>query len=113
MAHIVAHASRACSPPSWRSPSLPPAFAQNFAPRATPPPRASAGGAAGDHLQHRLGLVPAPHRVTPGGGFCYCFVPPSTWLPGSARYWPYEGPVSPYLNPHTGPAGHAALSPAV
>ena len=41
--------------------------------------------------------------VMPAGGACYCFVPPGTWLPGSARYWPYQGPVSPYLNPHVGP----------
>jgi hypothetical protein len=27
-------------------------------------------------------------------------VPPSTALPGVARYWPYQGPVDPYLNPH-------------
>ena len=35
----------------------------------------------------------------PGGAF----VPPGTWLRGLARYWPYEGPVSPYLNPHQVP----------
>src|SRR5687767_4093438 len=80
----------------------PPAFAQNFAPRATPPPRASAGGPQATICSTDWGWCPAHTVVTPGG-FCYCFVPPSTWLPGSARYWPYEGRVSPYLNPHTGP----------
>jgi hypothetical protein len=78
-----------------------PALAQNFAPQ--PPPRAAArGGPQATICSTDYGWCPAHTVVTPGG-FCYCFVPPNTWLPGSARYWPYEGRVSPYLNPHTGP----------
>ncbi|HXH81740.1 MAG TPA: hypothetical protein VNN07_02310, partial [Candidatus Tectomicrobia bacterium] len=44
-----------------------------------------------------IGVVAAP------GAACSCFVPPATVLPGVARYWPYQGPVSPYLNPHESP----------
>ena len=31
---------------------------------------------------------------------CECFVPPDIRLPGVARFFLYEEPVSPYLNPH-------------
>ena len=77
-----------------------PALAQNFAPR--PPPVVRPGSPQATICSTDYGWCPI-QNVTTGGGFCYCFVPPATWIPGSARYWPYEGPVSPYLNPHTGP----------
>jgi hypothetical protein len=76
------------------------AGAQNFAPQP-PAPRRPAGPAA-TICSTDYGWCPIQTVVTAGGG-CFCFVPPSTWLAGSARYWPYEGPVSPYLNPHTAP----------
>ena len=81
--------------------AAPLAGAQNFAPQPPPRPRAPAGPAA-TICSTDYGWCPIQTVVTPGGA-CYCFVPPRTWLAGSARYWPYEGPVSPYLNPHTGP----------
>ncbi|HEU4368531.1 MAG TPA: hypothetical protein VFV05_09940 [Methylomirabilota bacterium] len=78
-----------------------PALAQNFAPRPPPaPPRASSAMATICNTE--WGWCPVQTIVAPGGS-CYCFVPPATWLPGSARYFPYQGPVSPYLNPHTAP----------
>ena len=77
-----------------------PVLAQNFAPQPAPPPKA--GGPAATICSTDWGWCPVQTVVTPGGA-CWCFVPPSTWLPGSARYWPYEGPVSPYLNPHVKP----------
>ena len=77
-----------------------PAAGQNFAPQA--PPARSPGGPPATICSTEHGWCPLRAVVAPGG-VCYCFVPPSTWLPGSARYWPYEGPVSPYLNPHMGP----------
>ena len=78
-----------------------PAAAQNFAPPPPPAPRAP-GAPAATICSTDRGWCPVQTVVTPGG-FCYCFVPPATWLPGLARYFPYTGPVSPYLNPHTGP----------
>lgn len=75
--------------------------AQNFAPPpAAPPPRPAP--AAATICSTEWGWCPLQIVAAPGGA-CYCYVPPSTWLPGLARYWPYEGPVSPYLNPHAGP----------
>jgi hypothetical protein len=77
------------------------ATAQNFAPPPAAPP-ARPGAPAATICSTEWGWCPLQAVSAPGGG-CYCHVPPSTWLPGIARYWPYEGPVSPYLNPHTAP----------
>jgi hypothetical protein len=77
-----------------------PAAAQNFAPH--PPPAARPGGPVATICSTDYGWCPI-QIVATAGASCYCFVPPATWLPGLARYWPYEGPVSPYLNPHQAP----------
>jgi hypothetical protein len=77
-----------------------PAFAQNFAPAPPPVPRPGAAPATICSTDH--GWCPI-QGIAASGASCYCFVPPSTWLPGLARYWPYQGPVSPYLNPHQVP----------
>jgi hypothetical protein len=76
------------------------ATAQNFAPQPAPAPRPA--GPQATICSTDWGWCPLQIVATPGGA-CYCFVPPGSWLAGSARYWPYEGPVSPYLNPHTVP----------
>jgi hypothetical protein len=39
-------------------------------------------------------------RPIASGTPCQCFVPPNTVLSGIAIFWPYQHPVSPYLNPH-------------
>jgi|SRR6185503_12562570 hypothetical protein len=75
-------------------------MAQNFAPQ--PPPVVRPGAPSATICSTDYGWCPI-QAVAPAGGFCYCFVPPSTWLPGLARHWRYEGPVSPYLNPHQAP----------
>jgi hypothetical protein len=77
-----------------------PAAAQNFAPH--PPPVVRPGAPAATICSTDYGWCPL-QAVAAAGGYCYCFVPPSTYLPGLARYWLYEGPVSPYLNPHQAP----------
>lgn len=78
-----------------------PAAAQNFAPQP-PPPRPRFGGPQANICSTDWGWCPI-QVVALAGARCYCFVPPSTWLPGLARNFYYEGRVSPYLNPHTGP----------
>lgn len=45
------------------------------------------------------GWCPIKPVVLPGTP-CECFVPPDTRIPGVARFFLYEEPVSPYLNPH-------------
>jgi hypothetical protein len=78
-----------------------PAGAQNFGP-PPPPLVARPPGPQATICSTDYGWCPIQTVAVPGSG-CYCFVPPGTWLPGLARYWPYTGPVSPYLNPHTAP----------
>lgn len=73
--------------------------AENF---AAPPAAPSTGSPPATICSTEWGWCPL-QVVVPPGGACYCFVPPSTWLSGLARYWPYQGPVSPYLNPHVAP----------
>jgi hypothetical protein len=77
-----------------------PAMSQNFAPQ--PPPVLRPGAPTATICSTDYGWCPLKAVAAPGG-VCHCFVPPGTWLRGLARYWPYEGPVSPYLNPHQGP----------
>jgi hypothetical protein len=77
------------------------AAAQNFAPQPPQRPR-SPGAPQANICSTDYGWCPIQQVATPGGS-CYCFVPPSSWLPGLARFWPYQGPVSPYLNPHETP----------
>jgi hypothetical protein len=80
-----------------------PAHAQNFAPQPpAPPSNPAASGPVATICSTDWGWCPLQRVVTPGG-HCTCFVPPNTRLPGSARYFPYAGPVSPYLNPHVRP----------
>ena len=45
------------------------------------------------------GWCPLKAVVLPGTP-CECFVPPDIRIPGVARFFLYEEPVSPYLNPH-------------
>jgi hypothetical protein len=80
-----------------------PARAQNFAP-APAPPRASP---VANICNTQWGWCPLGSVLMPGTP-CQCVVPPGsaqagTALPGVANYWPYEGPVNPYLNPHVAP----------
>ena len=77
-----------------------PVVAQNFAPAPPSVPRPSAAPATICSTDY--GWCPI-QAIAAAGGSCYCFVPPNTWLPGVARFWPYQGPVSPYLNPHQVP----------
>jgi hypothetical protein len=80
-----------------------PARAQNFAPQPPPPPpNPAVAGPAANICSTQWGWCPIRQVATPGG-YGTCVVPPSTTLPGVARYYPYRGPVSPYLNPHVQP----------
>ena len=41
--------------------------------------------------------VPTGYAI---GSPCYCFVPPSTQLPGYVLHCPWRPPIDLYLNPH-------------
>ncbi|HEU5319275.1 MAG TPA: hypothetical protein VFX28_00635 [Methylomirabilota bacterium] len=68
-----------------------------------PAPVPAPGPAPATICSTAWGWCPLPTLTMAPGQPCYCFVPPGSWLPGEARYWPYTGPVSPYLNPHVAP----------
>ena len=83
-----------------------PASTQNFAPAPPPPPPPAFPSPAPPTIcSTDYGWCPLQYAATAAGGYCACFWPPTnTWLPGRARYWPYDpATASPYLNPHTGP----------
>jgi len=71
------------------------ASAQNFGPVPTAPP----ANPRATICNTSWGWCPINAVLLPGSP-CHCVVPPSTALSGVARYWPYQGPVDPYLNPH-------------
>jgi hypothetical protein len=46
----------------------------------------------------QLSTQTAPHGVA-----CWCLTEQDQPVAGITRYWPYEGPPSPYLQPHVAP----------
>jgi hypothetical protein len=72
------------------------ASAQNFGPVPAPAP----ANPPATICNTPWGWCPVNAVLMPGAP-CQCVVPPATALPGVARYWPYQGAVDPYLNPHS------------
>jgi hypothetical protein len=44
-----------------------------------------------------------PTLTAPNGVACTCLTTQNQQVPGITRYYPYQGPPSPYLQPHTSP----------
>lgn len=81
-------------------PSLtPPPESGAPAPRPKPAPPSVPDTPMATICSTAAGWCPIRSVVAPGTP-CECFVPPSAHLDGVARFFPYRGPVSPYLNPH-------------
>ena len=49
------------------------------------------------------GWCQLPTWTAPLGVACACLTADNREVPGITRYFPYQGPASPYLQPHTGP----------
>jgi hypothetical protein len=49
------------------------------------------------------GWCQLPTWSAPPGIACACLTASNQEVPGTTRYFPYEGPASPYLQPHAGP----------
>jgi len=49
------------------------------------------------------GWCQLPTWSAPLGVGCACLTADNQEVPGTTRYFPYAGPASPYLQPHTGP----------
>ena len=50
-----------------------------------------------------LGWCQLPTLTAPAGVGCVCLTAQNQQVPGVTRFFPYQGPASPYLQPHTGP----------
>ena len=50
-----------------------------------------------------LGWCQLPTLAAPLGIGCVCLTAQNQQVPGTTRYYPYQGPASPYLQPHTTP----------
>jgi hypothetical protein len=72
-----------------------------------PPPRPPhphpSRAAAANICTTTLGWCQLPTLSAPPGVACVCLTVQRQQVPGVTRYFPYEGPASPYLQPHTGP----------
>jgi hypothetical protein len=82
------------------SPPSPPA-PQHSPPRSTPPRFGRAMPA--NICSTELGWCQLSSRTAPHGASCWCLTEEDTAVPGITRYWPYEGPPSPYVRPHVAP----------
>jgi hypothetical protein len=51
------------------------------------------------------GWCQLPTLTAPLGVGCVCLTAQHQQVPGTTRYFPYEGTPSPYLQPHTSPPG--------
>lgn len=51
------------------------------------------------------GWCQLPTLTAPLGVGCVCLTAQHQHVPGTTRYFPYEGTPSPYLQPHTSPPG--------
>jgi hypothetical protein len=49
------------------------------------------------------GWCQLPSITAPFGVGCTCLTADNQEVPGTTRYYPYYGPASPYLQPHTTP----------
>jgi len=49
------------------------------------------------------GWCQLPTWSAPPGIGCACLTGDNQEVPGTTRYFPYSGPASPYLQPHSGP----------
>jgi hypothetical protein len=68
-------------------------------PRPTPPPAASPANIC----TTQWGWCQLPTLSAPPGIGCACLTADNQEVPGTTRYFPYSGPASPYLQPHSGP----------
>jgi len=68
-------------------------------PRPVPPPVAPPANIC----TTQWGWCQLPTWSAPPGVGCACLTADNQEVPGTTRYFPYTGPASPYLQPHSGP----------
>jgi hypothetical protein len=73
-------------------------------PRPSPPPFRKQPPPA-NICTTEWGWCQLPTLTAPLGVGCVCLTAQHQQVPGTTRYFPYEGTPSPYLQPHTSPPG--------
>ena len=68
-----------------------------------PHPHPSTAPAPANICTTQWGWCQLPTLTAPAGIACVCLTAQNQQVPGVPRFFPYEGPASPYLQPHTGP----------
>jgi hypothetical protein len=79
--------------PSHAPPHPPPRPPHPHPPRATP----------ANICTTDLGWCQLPALTAPPGFACVCLTAQDQPVRGVTRFFPYQGPASPYLQPHAGP----------
>jgi len=77
----------------------PPQPIQQPVPRPTPP----LASPPANICTTQWGWCQLPTWSAPPGIGCACLTGEDQQVPGTTRYFPYSGPASPYLQPHSGP----------
>jgi len=75
-------------------------YAQRVVPNPSPIPQGPLGAA--NICTTQWGWCDLPTFSNPGFA-CACLTAQNQQVPGVTRLYPYQGPVSPYLRPHTSP----------
>jgi len=70
-------------------------------PRPEPPPGALPPPPGANICTTQWGWCQLPTITAPLGLGCTCLTADNQEVPGTTRYYPYYGPASPYLQPHT------------
>ena len=79
------------------------AVSQTPPPAPPPHPRPAMRGQPANICTTQWGWCQLPTLSAPPGIACVCLTPQNQQVPGVTRFFPYEGPASPYLQPHVGP----------
>jgi hypothetical protein len=98
LAALAGPAAQAQTPGPAPGPSQAPPQPAPRPPRPHPPRAVSANICTTD-----LGWCQLPTLTAPHGVGCVCLTAHNQQVPGVTRFFPYEGPASPYLQPHAGP----------
>ncbi|MGH7306742.1 MAG: hypothetical protein ACRELZ_25980 [Candidatus Rokuibacteriota bacterium] len=98
LASLLAGATSAAGAQLAQRPESPPASRPYPPPRPAPPPAAPA-----NICTTQWGWCQLPTWSAPPGIGCGCLTADNREVPGTTRYFPYSGPASPYLQPHSGP----------
>jgi hypothetical protein len=89
------------SPSAQMAPQSRPQGTPSEQPQPTPRPPALPPPPGANICTTQYGWCQLPTITAPLGFGCACLTADNREVPGTTRYFPYYGPASPYLQPHT------------